>query len=493
MRDEGKGRGVAPAPHQGAEPRAPYEGAEPPGPSSGSAFGGRGPSSAWRGPDGPLPLKAKQVKGSGAAGPSGSRAEPSPTSTLLAAFAARASRPLAQRQIEAGTEFALGRRDGPYIWNLEGTHRLLDCATTGGVHSLGHRNPELLAALRGALDAGYDGGIWTMPNAPLLAVHDALAACAPHPSLDRSVVTLCASQANELALLCAFRVTGRRGIVACRHGYHGHGGYAAAATGSESEGIASHYAIDRAHVRFVHRHGDLAEIDGLIDATTAAVILEPFDYESWQMPPADYLPALAELCRARGAMLILDETRTGLGRSGRMWMAEHSGVAPDMLVTGKGLSGGLYPVGALLMTRDIHQSCINGHDYGYANSLAGNEIAATVALKVLEIAQRADTRANVAAIEAQMRLRFGDLVRRHQSVFTSSTMLGGIATIGLVQPAHAARFSKLMFDHGVLMHSVSTTPPHVAKFLPVLTATPSIIDELAAALDAAARTLADPG
>ena len=412
------------------------------------------------------------------------------TSRLLANFAERANRPLAQRQINASTEFALGRRDGPYIWNLENTHRLLDCATTGGVHSLGHRNPELLETLRGALDAGYDGGIWTMPNAPLLALHDALAAAAPHPSLNRSAVTLCASQANDLALLCAFRATGRRGIVAARHGYHGHLGVAAEATGSESEGIASHYAIDRTNVRFFHNFGNLTEIAALIDTTTAAVILEPFDYETWQMPPPDFLPALAALCRQRGAKLILDETRTGLARSGRLWMAEHSGVAPDMLVSGKGLSGGLYPVGALLMTSDIHEACINSHEYGWANSLAGNEIAATVALKVLEITQRPATLAHIHEIEARTRDRFAELCRRHQGIFTPATIQGGIATIALVQPDHAPRLGKLLFDRGVLMHSTSTTAPHVAKFLPVLTADLTIIDDLATALDSAARALA---
>ena len=83
----------------------------------------------------------------------------SPTQALLASFADRASRPLAQRQLAADTPFALGRREGPHIWNLENTHRLLDCATTGGVHSLGRRHPELLAALHGALNEGYDAGI----------------------------------------------------------------------------------------------------------------------------------------------------------------------------------------------------------------------------------------------------------------------------------------------------------------------------------------------
>lgn len=414
------------------------------------------------------------------------------TPALLEAFAARANRPLAQRQLAADTPFALGRREGPHIWNLEGTKRLIDFATTGGVHSLGHRHPELLATLHGALNEGYDAGIWTMPNAPLLALHDALAACAP-PGLTRSVITLCASQANDLALLCAQRATGRKTILAFAHGYHGHLGLAGAATGSESEGIRTHFALSEAPIRFFHTHGDLSEIETLIDSTTAAVIIEPFDYESWRLPPPGYLPSLAALCRHHGAKLILDETRTGLMRSGKMWMCHHTGTTPDMLVAGKGLSGGLYPVGALLMAPEIHEACINSHEYGWANSLAGNEIAATIALKVLEIAQRPETIANVAALEAATRQRFATLIQRHQSIFTQATLQGGIATIGLVQPAHAPRLHKLLFDRGVLMHSTSTTEPHVAKFLPVLTANPAIIDDLATALDSAAQALAQAG
>ncbi len=177
-------------------------------------------------------------------------------------------------------------------------------------------------------------------------------------------------------------------------------------------------------------------------------------------------------------------------RSGKMWMCNHTGTTPDMLVAGKGLSGGLYPVGALLMTPEIHETCINSHEYGWANSLAGNEIAATIALKVLEIAQRPQTIANIAALEAATRQRFATLVQRHQGIFAQATIQGAISTIGLVQPAHAPRLHKLLFDRGVLMHSTSTTEHHVAKFLPVLTADPAIIDELANALDSAAQALA---
>ena len=102
---------------------------------------------------------------------------------------------------------------------------------------------------------------------------------------------------------------------------------------------------------------------------------------------------------------------------------------------------------------------------------------------MLEIVQRAETRANIAALEARARQRFADLARRHQRLYAPATILGGIATLTLADPTLAATLSKRLFDRGILMHSTSTTTPHVAKFLPVLTANPDIIDEIANALD----------
>lgn len=415
------------------------------------------------------------------------------TRRILDAYEERSARPVARRQRATGTEFVIGRREGPYIWNLAGDHRLLDCATTGGVHSLGHRHPEVLAALRGALDDGLDGGIWTMPSAAHLALQDALAAYAPGQALNRSVLTLSASAANDLALLCAFRTTGRRGVVAYRHGYHGHGGFSAQATGAEDEGIARHYAIDQQQVRFFERYGDLSEIDALIDARVAAVILEPMDYETWSLPPPGFLPALVALCRSRGAKLIFDETRTGLGRSGRVWMCEHSAAVPDMLVTGKGLSGGLYPVGALLMTQSIHEDCINGHEYGYASSLGGNEIASVVGCKVLEIVSRPPTLAHIGALQAHLRDRLATLCQRHQGVFAPGTVLGGVVTLRLLHSAHAKTIGPALFARGVLCHSVSTLAPHVVKFLPVLTGELTIVDEMITALDSFAHASTNEG
>ena len=412
------------------------------------------------------------------------------TENILDGYEARSWRAAARSQRAAGRPFVLGRREGAYVWNRDGTHRLLDATCSGGVHSLGHRNPAILKALRDALDGGLDGGLWMLPNAELLALQDALAAASP-PQLSRSVITLSASQAADLAIAFAFRLTGRHGVVAYRYGYHGNTGFSAMATGGESEGIRAHYNLPDGSSRFFDPYGDLDAVATLVDATTAAVNLEPMDYETFAPAPPGYLAGLRDLCHARGAKLIIDETRTGLGRTGRMWMSTTNGFVPDMIVTGKGLSGGLYPVAALVTTAEIHEACINTHDYAYTSSLGGNELAAAVGRAVVAEVTSPALAAGVAALEALFTQRFADLRRRHQALFSAGTITGGIATIGVRDHATAKRLANALFDLGILPHSVSVIDPAVIKFMPVLTAGPAIADEIADALDLAAQQDSD--
>lgn len=410
-----------------------------------------------------------------------------PSKDIFDAYEERSWRSVARRQRALGMEFVAGRREGSYIWDAEGRRRLLDCTTGGGVHALGHRNPEVVAALQGALDRGLDGGMWMMPNEEHLGLQDALAASAPHAALNRSVLTLAASNSNDLALLFAFRVTGRRKVLAYRHGYHGHAGFAALVTGSAGENVIGYYNLPDATGRFFEPYGDLAAVERLIDRDVAAIIVEPMDYETFAPPPPGYLPGLAALAHRHGALLIMDETRTGLMRSGRMWMCQHSGAEPDMLVCGKGLSGGLYPASAVLTTAAIYDRCINQHELAYASSMGGNEISAAVGRKVIEIVRRPDLAANVAALEERFKMRFGELCRRRQDTFFPGTVQGAIATIGLATPAHREAIAPALFRRGILMHSVSAIAPDGAKFFPPLTSAPAAVDEIADALDDIAR------
>jgi acetylornithine/succinyldiaminopimelate/putrescine aminotransferase len=404
------------------------------------------------------------------------------------AYEERSWRTLAQRARKRGEPFVVGKREGPYVWDLDGKRRLLDCAVGGGVHSLGHANPEVAGALRSAIDSGMDGGLWTFPSPAMLSFQDALAKVSPSPALNRSVITLSSTAAIDLAIQMAARVTGRTQVAAYRHGYHGHAGFAAMVTGSVEEGIQELYGLPNPVGQFFSEYGDLDEISSVIGETTAAIILEPFDYESWQPASSDYLLCIQALCRERGALLIVDETRTGLGRSGRMWMSELTGVSPDMLITGKGLSGGLYPVGALMTTTAIYDACINAHPFAYATSLGGNEISCLIGERVLEVCSRPEFITGVEALGDRFRTRFQELCERYPRHFSQPNVVGGVVTLGLRNPEAAPEVSRYLFDHGVLCHSISLVDPICIKFLPVLTAAPGIADEVTDALEGYVRS-----
>lgn len=396
-------------------------------------------------------------------------------------YVARGSRFLVDMQRAQGIDYVLGKREGSYFWDIDGDRRTLDCGNSGGVYSLGHRNPELLDCLRQAYDT-LDAGIWTLPNPEAIAFQDSVAAQAPDPELCRTVVTLSSSNSIDLAAMFALRVTGRDRILAYRHGYHGSAGFSALATGSKAEGWFDHYRLPRDRSAFFDDFGSLEAIDAMLGADVAAVILEPINYETFAPAPPRFMEGLADLCRARGILLIIDETRTGIGRSGTLWMTSHYDVTPDMLILGKGLGGGLYPVSALVTTPAIYDACMNAGHWGYMSSMAAGPVGAIIGRKVLEIAARPTLLANVAALEAAFDAAFGELCRTYPDIYGPATVVGGIATIALRNERLAGTIRGELFRRGVLCHSVSEITPRVVKFFPCLTAEPAIAGTVAAAL-----------
>jgi putrescine aminotransferase len=412
-----------------------------------------------------------------------------PTSTsmdVLSGYIDRSWRFLAELQQSSGMEFVIGESRGPYIWNVEHTHRLLDCGNAGGVHSLGHRNPELISTLRAAFER-YDAGIWTMPTAESLVLQDALTAMAPVPSLCRCVTTLSSTDSIDLALMFAMRCTGRKKLTAYRYGYHGHGGMAALVTGSDYDGQIDHYSLSRSQTRFFVAYDNSESVTRLLDEECAALILELINFETFSPASPEFVAEIAADCRRKGILLIVDETRTGLGRSGLPWLTSHYAFAPDMIVLGKGLGGGLYPVSALVTTQPIYDRCLNQGHWGFSSSMAGSPVASLIAAKVVEIVQRPDLVANVKRLEALLKQEFSALCAEYTQVFAPGSVLGGIATIGLRQPSAREAIQPALFKLGVMGHSVSMIEPAVIKFLPCLTSEPSVVTELADALRGFAR------
>jgi putrescine aminotransferase len=403
------------------------------------------------------------------------------THDVFEGYRDRSWRFLADLQSQAGMEFVVGKREGPYLWNLEGDRRVLECGNSGGVHSLGHRNPEILATLLTALET-LDAGMWTMPTAEALAFQDAIAACAPTPSICRSVLTLSSTDTIDLAIMFAFRVTGRRKALAYRYGYHGHSGFAALVTGSDVEGLIDHYHLPTEYSAFFPEYGSLDAIEQHLTEDCAAIILEPMNYETFQPAAPGFLEGVAEICRRRGALLIIDETRTGLSRSGKLWMTSNYAIEPDILILGKGLGAGLYPVSALLTTKQIYDTCLNAGHWGFMSSFAGSPIAAIIARKVVEIVQRQELLDNIARLEGDLTDAFAVLCDAFPDVYELAWVTGGIAALGVRDENVAAILKGELFKRNVLCHSISEISPWVVKFFPCLNSGASVPAAIAAAL-----------
>ncbi len=412
------------------------------------------------------------------------------SSQVLDAYIERSWRSNALRQRNKGAEFVIGKREGVYMWNLEGDHRVIDCGNAGGVHSLGHRHSEVLDALHQALfEEGRNTGLWSVPNLPYLDLQDLLNGLSPSPELNRSVFTLCSTLSVDVATMFALRYTGRDKLVAYRHGYHGHTGFAAQVTGSPEEGIIDHYKLPTGMTRFFETYGDLDELDRLLDDDVAAIILEPMNYETFAPASQAYMDGITHMCRERGVLLIIDETRTGIGRTGTLWASEHYQLRPDMLVTGKGLSGGLYPISGLLMKEDIYERCMNEHPFAYISSLGGNEISCQVGKKVLEIASRPETLAHVNSISNYFTRALERLSDKYPDLLSEVSSFGCIFTLGIADLTLARALYAELFGQGVLCHSVVEIEPAGVKFLPPILISQDEVDEIIQALEASIEVI----
>jgi acetylornithine/succinyldiaminopimelate/putrescine aminotransferase len=190
-------------------------------------------------------------------------------------------------------------------------------------------------------------------------------------------------EAVDLALKVARAHTGRAGIVSAVGGYHGHTGLSMAAGDPQYRDPFGPNLPGFTQVPF----GDLDAMAAAVGDETAAVILEPIPATlGMPMPPPGYLRETEALCRDLGAVLVLDEVQTGLGRTGSMWFHPQEDVEPDIVVTGKGLSGGVYPITATLMTEELH-ALFASHPFVHISTFGGAELGCVAALAVLDFVE----------------------------------------------------------------------------------------------------------
>ncbi|HSI81098.1 MAG TPA: aminotransferase class III-fold pyridoxal phosphate-dependent enzyme [Solirubrobacterales bacterium] len=296
----------------------------------------------------------------------------------IEAFAAHVNRGKAQALRAIGVEIVVGEREGPRFRDAYSGRWYWNCHCNGGVFNLGHRHPRVVGALREALDH-LDVGNHHLISGWRARLAERLAA-STDDRLPYAVFTPSGSEAVDLALRLARATTGREQVVAALGAYHGLAGLGWAASdprwiepfGFEPAGFA--------RVPF----NDAEAIRDLISEETAAVILEAIPATLGFPPPAPgYLAAVAEAARDSGTLLVVDEVQTGLGRTGTPWYWQQEGIEPDIVITGKGLGGGLYPISAALLSAKL-EAFFDRHPFAYVSTFGGSEVGCAVAGAVLD-------------------------------------------------------------------------------------------------------------
>jgi acetylornithine/succinyldiaminopimelate/putrescine aminotransferase len=297
------------------------------------------------------------------------------------AFARHVSRGKVAFFERAGIDLSVGNREGAVLEDAFSDRRFVDCHCNGGVFNLGHRHPEVVAALRDALEH-LDVGNHHLVSGHRAALARRLAASTGR-RLSGVVFGVSGGEAVDLAIKLARGASGRSKIVSVRGGYHGHTGLALATGDPQYRDPFGPNLGGFEQVPFA----DTPAMDAAVDDTTAAVLLEPIPATlGIAIPPPEYLPEVGRLCRERGAHLILDEVQTGLGRTGRMWAHQHEEVEPDMIVVGKGLSGGIYPMAATVMVPELH-AFFDTRPFVHISTFGGAEVGCAAALATLEITE----------------------------------------------------------------------------------------------------------
>lgn len=369
----------------------------------------------------------------------------------------------------AQIDFAQGRREGPFIWDLAGEKRVIDCHCNGGVFNLGHRHPEMVQTLVESLQS-LDIGNHHLVSRQRAALAAKLAEWTPG-NLQYTVFGVGGGEAVDLAFKVARGFTGRQEIISAHGGYHGHTGLALAAGDAKYYRPFGEPAPGFVQVPF----GDVGALETAVSHQTAAVILETIPATNGILvPDPGYHAQVRQLCDRHGALLIIDEIQTGLGRTGKLWGIDHYGVAPDIMVLGKGLSGGVYPIAATCFRAEL-ETVFHDDPFIHISTFGGAEVGCPVALRVLEMAADPAFLRQVNDVAAFFAAGFAELLPKHAPLLVGLRQLGLMMGIEMANEYCGPLFSKAAYDHGLLsVYAYNDT--RVAQFLP-----PLIIDRALAA------------
>ena len=362
-------------------------------------------------------------------------------------------------------QLVLTRGKGAHVWDEDG-HEYVDLLGGIAVNALGHAHPAVVEAVTQQIRSlGHVSNFYVAE--PAVALAELLLALAGRSG--RVIFGNSGAEANEAAFKLS-RLTGRTHVVSTQGAFHGRTMGALALTGQPSKSDPFRpLPGEVSHIPF----GDLAALDAAVTSETAMVILEPIQGESGVVvPPAGYLAGAREICTRNGALLVLDEVQTGVGRTGHWFHHQSEGVEPDVITLAKGLGGGL-PIGACVAfgpAAELFQPGSHGTTFG------GNPIACAAGLAVIRTIAGEGLLDHVKRVGEQLRRGIEGL---HHPLVNGVRGAGLLLGIVLNQP-EAARLAAALQEAGFL---VNAAQPEVIRLAPPLIVSAEQADALIAALD----------
>ena len=271
------------------------------------------------------------------------------------------------------------RAEGCYIYDMSG-RKFLDCVGGYGAFSLGHLNPHVVKAIKSQLEKEALKSHFFM-SVELAEACELLAGILPE-NINYSFLCNSGTEAVEGALKAARIHTGRSQFISTVNGFHGKTFGGLSVSGREIYKANFHPLLEET---LVVPYNDIVAMKKAINNNTAAVIIEAVQGEGGvNIGNKEYMQALRKICTERGALLIMDEVRTGLGRTGKWFACEHFDIVPDIITMAKALGGGVMPVGAFSSTAEIWESLFGKNPFMHSSTFGGNPLACTAVISAIK-------------------------------------------------------------------------------------------------------------
>lgn len=375
------------------------------------------------------------------------------------------------------------RAEGAELWDVEGK-RYIDFIGGIGVLNVGHRHPKVVDAIKRQADAFLHTSFGIAQYEVYVAVCETLNRLAPGPAKKKTALFNSGAEAVENAVKFARRITGRPTVVAFEGAFHGRTLLATTLTGKSKpykQGFgplvpAIYHAPYPDAYHGVSVQTCLTCLDHIFKTQApaeelAAIIVEPVQGEGgFNAAPPEFLRALRKLCDDHGALMIVDEIQSGMGRTGKMFAIEHAGVEPDMICIAKSIAAGL-PLSALTGKAELLDKIAAG---GMGSTYGGNPVACAAALAVFEIFEEENLLQRAGEIGARIAERWRALQNGPaRGVFGDVRQFGGMIAVECVRDGDprkpwgdmASRIQIEARDRGLIM----TTAGAYAQCLRCLT------------------------